>query len=91
MGAARPLPTPTPTPAPLPALQEGEYYAKVQLETKSSSLNVRETPSTSARIMDQLAHGRRLIVSGEPNEEGWVSVHTAEVSGYVKIEYLVKE
>lgn len=91
VGAARPLPTPTPTPAPLPALQEGEYYAKVQLETKSSSLNVRETPSTSARIMDQLAHGRRLIVSGEPNEEGWVSVHTAEVSGYVKIEYLVKE
>jgi uncharacterized protein YgiM (DUF1202 family) len=85
------MPTPTPTPAPLPALQDGEYYAKVVLETKSSSLNVREHPTTSSRVVDQLAHGRRLIVSGEPDAEGWVAIHTAEISGYVKLEYLKPE
>ena len=87
VGAARPKPTARPTPAPLPALEEGEYYAKVT----ATSLNLREKPSTSARIVDSLASGRRLIVSGDPDDEGWVSVHTAEYSGYVKLEYLARE
>ena len=91
VGAARPMPTPTPSPAPLPALEEGEYYASVTLETKSSSLNVRQEPSTSARIVDQLSNGRRVIVSGDADAEGWVPIHTAEISGYVKLEYLTKE
>ena len=91
VGAARPLPTPTPTPAPLPALKAGEYYAQVVLETKSSSLNVRKAPTTSSAIVDQLAHGRRLIVSSEPDAEGWVAIYTAEISGYVKLEYLKAE
>ena len=91
VGAARPRPTPTPTPAPLPELEEGEYYAQVALETQSSSLNVRESPSTSARIVAQLAHGRRVIVCGDPDADGWVAVRTAEVSGYVKLEYLIRE
>ena len=91
VGAARPMPTPTPTPAPLRALETGEYYARVALETKSSSLNVRENPATSSRVVDQLAHGRRVIVSSEPDAEGWVAVSTAEISGYVKLEYLQAE
>ena len=84
VGAARPRPTPGPTPAPLPELQAGEYYATVT----ATSLNVRETPSTAARILDVLEKGRRLIVSGEPDADGWVPVHTAELGGYVKLEYL---
>ena len=91
VGAARPKPTPTPTPAPLPALKDREYYAQVALETRSSSLNMRENPNTSARVVDQLAHGRRVIVSSEPDADGWVSVHTAESAGYVKLEYLRAE
>ena len=87
VGAARPKPTPKPTPAPLPTLQKGEYYAKVT----ASSLNVRETPSTSARILDVLASGRRVIVSGDADADGWVPIHTAELNGFVKLEYLVRE
>ena len=84
VGAARPKPTPRPTPAPLPALETGERYATVT----ASSLNVRERPTTSARIVDVLEKGRQLIVSGAADDDGWVPVHTAEISGYVKEEYL---
>ena len=85
VGAARPKPTPTPTPAPLPELKEGERYATVT----ATALNVREQPTTAARVVDRLPKGRRLIVSSEADEDGWVAVHTAEIEGYVKEEYLV--
>ena len=91
VGYARPDPTPTPTPAPLPALQDGEYYATVTLDDASSSLNMRQQPTTQAPVVTQLSHGRRVIVSGEADAEGWVSVHTAEASGYVKLEYLIAD
>ena len=90
IGSARPRPTPTPTPAPLPALEEGEYYATVELETRSSSLNVRQQPSTSARIVAALDYGRRVIVC-EDAGDGWVRIRTAELQGYVKLEYLQAE
>ena len=86
VGAARPVPTPTPTPKPLPALKSGEYYAVVT----ATMLNVRERPTTAARAIDQLPKGRRLIVSSEPDADGWVSIHTGEVEGFVKVEYLEK-
>ena len=87
VGAARPKPTPAPTPAPLPALQSGEYYAKVTADL----LNVRERPTTSSPAIDQLARGRRVIVCGEADGDGWVPIKTAELSGYVKLEYLKRE
>ena len=90
IGSARPRPTPTPTPAPLPPLEEGEYYATVELETRSSSLNVRQQPSTSARIVAALDYGRRVIVC-EDAGDGWVRIRTAELEGYVKLEYLKAE
>ena len=90
IGAARARPTPTPTPAPLPALEEGEYYATGALESRSSSLNVREEPSTSARIVAALGYGRRVIVS-EDAGDGWVRIRTAELEGYVRLEYLEAE
>ena len=84
VGAARPKPTPTPTPAPLPALEAGERYATVT----ATSLNLRQQPTTASMALAQLAKGRRVIVCSEPDENGWVSVRTAELSGYVKAEYL---
>jgi len=42
-------------------------------------------------VVELLGSGRRVIVSGDADENGWVSVHTAEVSGYVKLEYLRAE
>ncbi|MBQ6374197.1 MAG: SpoIID/LytB domain-containing protein [Clostridia bacterium] len=86
VGAARPKPTPKPTPAPLPALKRGEHYATVT----ATSLNMREKPTTAARIVDVLGKGRKLIVSGSPDADGWVPVHTAEYSGFVKAEYLAE-
>ena len=87
VGAARPRPTPGPTPAPLPALQPGEYYAKVTADL----LNVRERPTTSSTALTQLPRGRRVIVCGAADGDGWVPIKTAEVSGYVKAEYLKRE
>ncbi len=90
VGRARPAPTPEPTPAPLPALEAGEYYASVTLES-SSTLNLRSEPSTSAFVVAMLGNGRRVIVTGAMDDDGWVPVKTAEYQGYVKLEYLTKE
>ena len=84
VGAARPRPTPTPTPAPLPALKEGERYATVN----ATALNVRQKPTTASQVLDQLMKGRQVIVSAEPDADGWVPIHTAELEGFVKAEYL---
>ena len=91
VGVARPDPTPTPTPAPLPALQDGEYYAKVSLGDASSSLNMRKNPTTQSPVVTMLSNGRRVIVCSEADADGWVSIKTAEFSGYAKLEYLTKE
>ncbi|HIU33185.1 MAG TPA: SpoIID/LytB domain-containing protein [Candidatus Pullichristensenella excrementigallinarum] len=91
IGRARARPTPTPSPAPLPDLEEGEYYASVVLESRASTLNVRESPSTTARVLTVLDYGRRVIVCKEV-EDGWARIRTAELEeGYVKLEYLQAE
>ena len=81
---ARPMPSPTPSPAPLPRLKAGERYATV----KASSLNVRQEPTTLSRVVDSLDKGRRLIVCGAADADGWVPVKTGDSEGYVKEEYL---
>ena len=91
IGFARAEPTPKPTPAPLPPLKDNEYYAVVSLSDASSTLNLRAEPGTHSQVVELLSSGRRVIVSGEADENGWVSVYTAEVSGYVKLEYLRAE
>ena len=90
VGYARPKPTPKPTPAPLPALKAGEYYAHTKLAAKTSTLNVREQPSTDSRIVDVLTNGQRLLVMQEL-EGGWAEIKTAELHGYCSMEYLVRE
>ena len=84
VGAARPRPTPTPSPVPLPTPRAGEKLAEVTATT----LNVRERPTTSARAVDQLPRGRQVLVSSEPDADGWVAIRTGELEGYVKAEYL---
>ena len=91
VGRARPEPTPTPSPAPLPELESGEYYAVVQLGDASSMLNLRQAPTTQSQVVAQLANGRRLIVCGEADGDGWVQARTAEYEGYCKLEYLKAE
>ena len=91
VGRNRPEPTPTPSPAPLPPLEAGEYYARVALDDASSTMNLRQNPTTQSQVVTRLSHNQRVIVSGEPDGDGWVQVHTAEFSGYAKIEYLKEE
>ena len=82
-GAARPEPTYRPLPDP----GEGEHYATVNATT----LNVRQQPTTDAAVLEQLAKGRRVVAATEPDADGWVKVHTGEVDGFAKAEYLVGE
>ena len=87
LGRARPRPTPRPTQAPLRALTGKEYYATVKLATSSSSLNVREQPNTSSRVVGTLLNGNRVIVVS-PAADGWYQIQTTELSGYVKGDYI---
>ncbi len=82
-GAARPEPTYRPLPEP----KEGERYATVN----ATALNVRQQPTTDAAVLEQLAKGRRVVAAAESDADGWVKVHTGEVDGFVKAEYLVGE
>ena len=82
-GAARPEPTYRPLPDP----GEGEHYATVSATT----LNVRQQPTTDAAVLEQLAKGRQVVAATEPDADGWVKVHTGEVDGFAKAEYLVVE
>ena len=83
-GASRPRPTPLPTPVPLPPLKDGERFATVA----SNTLNLRENPTTAARVVEILEKNRRVIVSDDPDPDGWVPIHTGDAEGYVKAEYL---
>jgi hypothetical protein len=83
VGAARPDPTYRPLPEP----KAGEHYATVN----ATALNVRQQPTTNAAVLEQLAKGRRVVAAIESDADGWVKVHTGEVDGFAKAEYLVGE
>ena len=77
--------------APLPEAEDGARVAAVALDNASSMLNVRAEPSAEASVRGQLKNGRRVLVSGEPDGDGWGRVRTAEWSGWCKAEYLTGE
>ncbi len=87
LGVVDPLPlAPEPTQAPLPALESGEAYARVTLSSRNSTLNVRAEPHTDAAIVGTLAHDWRLIVIS--TADGWAQIRTADLSGYVSLDYI---
>ena len=71
-------------------LSEGEYFARVTLETAKSRLNVRVSPSTGATIAAKLNDGYRVAVC-EDAGDGWVRIRGGNFTGYVKLEYLTAE
>ena len=91
LGAARVLDADAPrsTPSPLPALRDGERYATVVLSSNSSALNVRKEPNTLCDILGTLSNGQRVILS--ETFVDWAYIRTAEVEGYVALEYLKSE
>ena len=84
VGASRPKPTPLPTPLPLPEPEAGERIAA----SNTANLNLREKPTTLSRILEVLDVNQQVLVSSEPDADGWVKARTAESDGYVKAEYL---
>ena len=67
------------------------HFAAVQLGDASSTMNLRQAPTTQSQVVAQLKSGRRLIVCSEADDGGWVRVRTAEYEGYCKLEYLKAE
>lgn len=69
---------------PAPALQT-KY-----VNTPGSTLNVRATPSTSAAILAQLAHGTKITVSRTVQDatRTWAAMTDGKVGGWVAAEYL---
>ena len=85
-------PTATPTAAPTAAPDapaQGGAYARVTLSSASSQLNLRQSPSTAATVLDRLDHGeivRVLAANGN-----WVRIETASgQAGYVQSRYLTR-
>ena len=81
-------PTAAPTVAP-DAPAQGGAYARVTLSSASSQLNLRQSPSTAATVLDRLDHGeivRVLAANGN-----WVRIETASgQAGYVQSRYLTR-
>jgi len=90
LGYSAPRPTPVPPPKPLPPLSEGEYYAYVTVDGVDSTLNVREEPLSTARILGVLRNNARMIVEEEV-EDGWAKMRTMEIEGYVSMRFIVRE
>lgn len=79
-----------PTESELGALAEGEYFARVSLESAKSRLNVRAEPSTEAMIIAKLDDGYRVVVC-EDVGDGWARIRGGSFSGYIKAEYITAE
>lgn len=50
------------------------------------NLNIRETPSTSAKVLDQLSKGTQVTVLSASN--GWVQISFDNIKGWVSDDYL---
>ena len=91
LGYAAPRPTPAPTPAPLPVLAAGERYATVQVEGVDSTLNVRGGPSLEADVLGTLRNGQRMIIIEVLEDGAWARMKTAEIEGYVFMDFVALE
>lgn len=93
---ATPAPTPSPTPRPtlMPVsanqMPEGAYLAVVSNIDEDSTLNLREQPNTSAKVIRRLYKNQPLIVLSV-SKDGWAHVKTDVMEGYVRSEYLQAE
>ncbi len=90
LGYAAARPTPAPTPAPLPALKENEAYATVIVEGVDSTLNVRQYPTTDAKILGVVRNGSQMILQGQ-TADGWAKMMTVELEGYVLMRFILTD
>ena len=82
-----PIATPKPTSTPAATPQATEQPARQASVNCSSSLNVRQSASTSSRIVGTLKPGDRVMVLSESN--GWAQIEYGSGTAYVSAQYLV--
>ena len=78
--------TTTPTPSPTPTGSGSSLTATVQLLQSSSTLNLRQSSSTRARVLATIPHGATVTVHSRGST--WCSVSYQGVYGYVVTRYL---
>lgn len=83
-GSSAEMPEVPDDPAQTPSLGEGEMEAIVK--TAQTSLNLREQPNTSARILMALPRGESIVVTNRGTE--WCAVRYGGMNGYVMTQYL---
>jgi len=81
--AESPTPSPSPTPT-LPPATGTSTYAVVT--TSGGTLNLRQTASTSAKVLAQIPNSTTLLVTARGTT--WCAVNYAGTSGYVMTSYL---
>lgn len=86
----RPTATPRPTLIPLSVTAAPEQWiAEVSGVAKDSSLNLRDAPQLSGKILYQLLFGQRLLVLGQ-EQDGWLKVKVDGLEGYVVASFVEK-
>lgn len=89
--APMPTATPRPTLMPLHVSKEGkEKVAVVSNIEKGSTLNLRQEPSATAKILMQMYYGQKLLIV-ETVDDKWVKVKTDVIEGYVMSKFLNME
>lgn len=69
---------------------QGSHWGYTNLglaNTEGSNLNVRETPSTSGKLVGKMRNHAACEVIAV--EDGWAQITSGEVSGYVSMDYLL--
>lgn len=85
-----PIPTATPRPTLMPQSAvpvEGQWTVKVTGIGRNSSLNLRDEPSLSGKILQVLYYGQDLLVLAR-HPDGWLQVSTDVAQGYVMEQYV---
>ena len=86
---AEPAVTPEPEAEPETGkTEEPAMQATVRLSNKTSTLNMRKSPSTSSAVLRKLKHG--AVVDVYALEGSWVRIGVGDLRGYVMKKYLVK-
>ena len=78
--------TPTPTNTPDNGGSTAAQTGAIKLSSSSSSLNLRQGPSTSTAVVTQLKHGASVTVTGESGD--WYAITSGGYSGYVMKKYV---
>jgi hypothetical protein len=85
-----PIPTATPRPTLMPLTQTPapeQWVVAVHGVSRNSTLNLREQPNLSGKVLVQLYYSQRLLVL-ESLPDGWLHVRTDVLEGYVMEQYV---